>query len=137
MCIRDSYTCYANMQSEIQKKVAPSIKVAGKSKGDVRIGNAVWIGDSVIVLPGVNIGDGAVIGAGSVVTKDIPPFSIAVGNPCKVIKYRFSKGKIDVLMRIKWWDWDVKKMKRNSSFFSINVDDISYLELLEYEEKYK
>lgn len=68
------------------------------------IGHDVWLAAKVIVLQGVTIGNGAVIGAGSVVTKDIPPYAIAVGNPAKVIKYRFSSEKIAQLSELSWWD---------------------------------
>lgn len=68
------------------------------------IGNDVWIGCNVVILRGVVIGDGAVIGAGSIVTKDIPPYAIAVGAPAKVIKYRFDEKVIEKLKALKWWD---------------------------------
>ncbi len=74
------------------------------NKGNIVIGNNVWIGDNAIILPGVKIGDGAIIGAYSVVGKNIPPYCIAVGNPIQVIKKRFPKKIINHLLRIKWWD---------------------------------
>lgn len=74
-------------------------------KGNIDIGNDVWIGQNVTILSGVSIGDGAVVGAGAVVSKDIPPYAIAVGVPAKVIKYRFPKQDIEKLLKIKWWDW--------------------------------
>ncbi len=73
---------------------------------DTVIGNDVWIGKNVLILGGVKIGNGAVIGAGSVVSKDIPPYAIAVGNPIKVIKYRFPSEIINSLEEIKWWEQD-------------------------------
>lgn len=76
-------------------------------KDKIEIGNDVWIGDNVTILKG-KIGDGAVIGAGSVVTKDIPPYAIAVGNPAKVIKYRFDEEKIKQLLEEKWWDKEIE-----------------------------
>ncbi|MDQ0205143.1 CatB-related O-acetyltransferase [Pectinatus haikarae] len=79
------------------------------------IGSDVWIGCDVMILGGVHIGNGAVIGAGSVVAGDIPPYAIAVGNPAKVIKYRFSQNIIERLQTIKWWYWDVVKIKNNLS----------------------
>lgn len=74
-------------------------------KGPIIIGNDVWIGTSAIVLPGVTIGDGAQIGAGAVVTKDIPPYAVAVGVPAIVKKYRFSQEQIKRLLEIQWWNW--------------------------------
>jgi acetyltransferase-like isoleucine patch superfamily enzyme len=77
----------------------------------IKIGNDVFIGANVTILDGVTIGDGAVIGAGAVVSKDIPPYAIAVGCPIKVIRYRFDGQIIDELLRIKWWNWSVEKLK--------------------------
>ena len=82
-------------------------------KGDTVIGNDVWIGKNVTILPGVHIGDGAIIGANSVVTKDIPAYHIAGGNPCKIIRKRFEDELINYLEEIKWWDWDEKKIFDN------------------------
>lgn len=70
------------------------------------IGSDVWIGANVILKAGVTIGDGCIIGAGSIVTKDIPPYSVAVGNPCKVIRTRFSKDVIERIQRLRWFDYD-------------------------------
>jgi virginiamycin A acetyltransferase len=109
------YTGYANLQVRFQKKYEfPSLSA---TKGPVSIGNNVWIGDNVMILSGVIIGDGAVLGAGSVVTKNIPPYSIAVGNPVEVIKKRFSDEIIEQLSTITWWDWPEDKIRRNSKFF--------------------
>lgn len=83
----------------------------------ISVGNDVWIGGGVLILDGVRIGDGAIIGAGAVVTKDIPPYAVAVGVPAKVIKYRFSKEEILFLKEIKWWDWDMKRLKENADIF--------------------
>ena len=82
-------------------------------KGDTVIGNDVWIGQNVTILPGVHIGDGAIIGANSVVAKDIPPYSIAVGNPCQIKKKRFDDELISYLLKIKWWDWNIEKITDN------------------------
>jgi virginiamycin A acetyltransferase len=75
------------------------------------IGNDVWIGNNVVILRGVKIGNGAVIGASTVVTKDVDDFSIVVGNPQSVIKYRFSKEQIDLINKSSWWDHDYIKAK--------------------------
>ncbi len=86
-----------------------------QSNDKVMIGNDVWIGAYAIVLPGVTVGDGAVIGAGAVVTKDVPPYSIVVGVPAKVIRYRFSPEEIAILLRVKWWEWDVEEIKSKAN----------------------
>jgi acetyltransferase-like isoleucine patch superfamily enzyme len=78
---------------------------AFRSKGDVIIGSDVWIGRRALILSGVTIGHGAVIAAGSIVTKDIPPYAIVGGNPAQVLKMRFSQEQINALLHIAWWDW--------------------------------
>lgn len=85
----------------------------GKSyptKGDTRIGNDVWIGFDVTIMPGVTIGDGAIIGSKSVVTKDVPPYTIVGGNPAKEIRKRFTEAQIEELLQLKWWDWPLEKI---------------------------
>lgn len=120
-------TNYINMQSWAQKEVIKSkVNVAGYKKKDVVIGNGVWIGDSVVVLPGASVGNGAVIGAGSIVTKKIPDFAIAVGNPAKVVKYRFSENIRDLLKDIPWWTWSQEKIQRNKEFFETDFSNIDY-----------
>lgn len=81
------------------------------NKNQIVIGNDVWIGCDVIILGGVHIGNGAVIGAGAVVAKDVPPYSIVVGNPARVIKYRFEPEVIQRLQKIKWWYWPAEQIK--------------------------
>ena len=83
-----------------------------EDKGYTIVGNDVLIGANAIILAGVNVGDGAVIGAGSVATKDVPPYAIVAGNPAKVIKYRFNNEQIDKLLKIKWWDIDIKILSK-------------------------
>ncbi len=94
-----------------------------KSKGAVIIGNNVWLGDEVVVLSGVEIGDGAVVGTGSVVTKNVRPFAIVHGVPAKLAEYRFSKAIVDQLLEIRWWDWPEEKIGRNRVFFDTNLAD--------------
>jgi acetyltransferase-like isoleucine patch superfamily enzyme len=78
------------------------------SKGPTVIGNDVWIGYRSVILSGVTIGNGAIIGAGSIVTKDIAPYSIVAGNPAVHIKYRFSEVEVAQLQILRWWDWDLE-----------------------------
>jgi chloramphenicol O-acetyltransferase type B len=75
------------------------------TKGDVVIGNDVWIGIGVTILSGVTVGDGAVIGAGSLVSRNVPPYAIAAGSPCRVIRERFSTEERAILLDLRWWDW--------------------------------
>jgi virginiamycin A acetyltransferase len=82
-------------------------------KGNTVIGNDVWIGYDSTILPGVRIGNGAIIGAKSVVTKDVPDYAIVAGNPAKVIKYRFEQKIIDKLLSLAWWNWPIKKITNN------------------------
>lgn len=99
----------------------------------VFIGNDVFIGANVTILDGVTIGDGAVIGAGATVSKDIPPYAIAVGCPIKVLRFRFSADIIEKLLRIKWWDRDEKTLRDvERSFFNVSefadrFDTMEYL----------
>jgi virginiamycin A acetyltransferase len=83
------------------------------AKGDIIVGNDVWIGTDVKILSGVTIGDGAVIGAGAIVTKDVPPYAIAVGSPARVVKKRFDDAMIEKLLKIQWWHWPVEKIREN------------------------
>ena len=82
-------------------------------KNQIIIGNDVWIGQSVTIMPGVHIGDGAIIAANSVVTKDIPPYHIAGGNPIRIIRKRFDDDLIRYLLELKWWDWSAQKVFEN------------------------
>lgn len=79
-------------------------------KGDTVVGNDVWIGQDVTIMPGVHIGDGAIIAANSVVAKDIATYTIAGGNPCKIIRKRFDDDLIEYLLVLKWWDWSAEKI---------------------------
>ncbi|MDX2230927.1 MAG: CatB-related O-acetyltransferase [Leptolyngbyaceae cyanobacterium bins.349] len=85
------------------------------TKGDTVVGNDVWLGYDALILPGVTIGDGAIIGARAVVASDIPPYAIAVGNPARVIKRRFSDADIQRLLDIQWWNWDIETITRQLS----------------------
>lgn len=81
------------------------------TRGDVVIGNDVWFGQSSVILNGVTIGDGAVIGAHALVTRDVLPYAIVGGNPAGIIRKRFSDEQIKALLEVKWWDWPRDKLK--------------------------
>lgn len=83
------------------------------NKGDIVIGNDVWIGYEAVILAGVTVGDGAIIGARAVVTKDVPPYTIVGGVPAKPIRKRFSDDVIARLLELKWWDWSRERIAQN------------------------
>lgn len=104
------------------------------SKGPVVIEEDVWIGSNTVILPGITIGRGSVIGAGSIVTKDIPRYSIAFGNPAVVHSKRFDGDMINYLEELKWWEWDINRIVRNKNLFSndlknSNMDKLDLLML--------
>jgi chloramphenicol O-acetyltransferase type B len=101
------------------------------TKGDVTIGNDVWIGIGVTILSGVTIGDGAVIGAGSLVSRDVPPYAIAVGNPCRVVRERFSEEQREALLALRWWDWPDETVREALPYLLSN----NVHELLAFAEK--
>lgn len=82
-----------------------------KQYKDTIIGNDVWLGMDVTVMPGVNIGDGAIVGSKSVVASDIPPYSVAVGNPAKIIKQRYTEQEKTMLLELSWWNWDLEMIE--------------------------
>lgn len=77
----------------------------------ITIGSDVWIGDSATFLPGITVGDGAVIGANAVIAKDVPPYAIVVGNPARVVRMRFAAVQVEALLRIRWWDWPIERIR--------------------------
>ena len=83
------------------------------SNGGITIGNDVWIGENVVIMSGVNIGDGSIVANNSHVVKDCEPYSIIGGNPAKLIKYRFTPSQIEKLLKIQWWFWDDAKINDN------------------------
>lgn len=94
-----------------------------QNKGDTIIGNDVWIGTEAMIMQGVKIGDGAIIGARSVVTKDVAPYAIVGGNPAQEIRKRFSEKEINNLLKIQWWNWDINKIKENAQLLMSNQID--------------
>lgn len=101
---------------------------AWDNKGDIIIGNDVWIGYEAVIMAGVHIGDGAIIGTRAVVTKDVPPYAIVGGIPAKKIRSRFDDATIELLQQLKWWDWDTAKISEN--LYAIRKADIEALKKL-------
>ena len=92
---------------------AKNIRDAWDNKGDTVIGNDVWIGYEAIIMPGVKIGDGAIVGTRAVVTGDVPPYTIVGGVPARPIRKRFDDETVRRLEALRWWDWDYEKIKRS------------------------
>ena len=90
--------------------MAPPAPADLPHKGDTVIGNDVWIGQNAVILPGVHVGDGAIIGANSVVGSDVAPYTVAVGNPARAVRKRFDDALIDLLLEFKWWDRSVDEI---------------------------
>ena len=100
--------------------------MAGKDyplKGDTVIGNDVWLGYRAAIMPGITIGDGAIIGAYAVVTKDVPPYTIVGGNPATTVRKRFSDEDIQRLLNICWWEWPIEKISRHVQLLTDNNID--------------
>ena len=103
-----------------------NVASAWDNKGDIVIGNDVWIGFEAVILAGVKIGDGAIIGTRAVVTKDVPPYSIVGGIPAKLIRKRYSPDIIEQLLSLRWWDWTKDRIKRNLPFIMAgNIENMT------------
>lgn len=111
-----------NWQNAMHDKSYPS-------KGDTIIGNDVWIGYNSTIMPGVKISDGSIIATNSTVVKDVEPYTIVGGNPAKPIRKRFSDEQIEILLQLKWWDWDIEKITRSVQILTGN--DVNALSALE------
>lgn len=126
-----SYSMEIGKTTYHQKK-----EIIKKKYKDICVGNDIWFGKDVTVMPEVSIGDGAIIGAGSIVASDVPPYSVAVGNPAKVAKYRFSEHDVEILLMISWWNWNASHIKKALNILNrgtvIELQDYAYRnELLE------
>ncbi|MDJ0662139.1 MAG: CatB-related O-acetyltransferase [Crocosphaera sp.] len=105
-----------------------TMSVEGNSKGDTIVGNDVWLGYNALIMPGVNIGDGAIIATNSVVTKDVEPYTIVGGNPAKLIRKRFSDQVIKLLLELQWWNWSIEKITENIPILcSNNIENLKQL----------
>jgi acetyltransferase-like isoleucine patch superfamily enzyme len=106
------------------------VKDRSQSYKKVVIRNDVWIGANSVIMPGITIGNGAIIGAGAVVTKDVPDYAIVAGVPAKIIKYRFDQETINKLLELKWWNLKPEVIKKNIHLWQNKLDKNS-LEILE------
>jgi acetyltransferase-like isoleucine patch superfamily enzyme len=122
---------FSTSNSEISIFSHKNGNLSGYSKGDIVIKNDVWIGVNSTILDGITIGNGAVVAAGSVVTKSVPPYAIVGGNPAKIIKYRFSKDIIDEIESTHFWDMDMHDINK----FDIHTKDVN--ELLDQIKEYR
>ncbi len=120
------------MTSQTTSEEIVSMFEASKNKGNTVIGNDVWIGLDATIMPSVTIGDGAIIGAKSVVTHDVEPYTVVGGNPARVIKKRFDEETIKRLLKIQWWNWPIQKIEAHLD--AITGHDIEALENL-YESR--
>ncbi|MGO3707258.1 MAG: Vat family streptogramin A O-acetyltransferase [Mesonia hippocampi] len=114
----DGITAYPfNILGKDWLKVTPTLDEL-PYKGDTIIGNDVWIGADVTIMPGVKIGDGSIIATKSIVTKDVKPYSVVGGNPAKLLRKRFDEEKIKKLLALKWWDWELEKITENLHYLT-------------------
>lgn len=100
-----------------------------KSESPIEIGNDVWIGHGVIVLSGIKVGNGAILAAGSIITKDVPAYAIMAGNPAKVLRKRFSDSLIEELEELKWWDKNDEELEYLKPLFFKNLDGLNSLKI--------
>jgi acetyltransferase-like isoleucine patch superfamily enzyme len=108
----------------INKRLLKGVMAAYKSSNKTRIGNDVWVGKNAVILGGVTIGNGAIIAAGSIVTKDVPAYHIAAGVPAKVIKQRFSGKVIQELQELKWWDKPEEELESQIKLFKKDLSKV-------------
>ena len=115
------YTEYLNIQETAQRRVIGGRSMLKPPERLVTIGAGTWIGDNVTILADVQIGNGAIVGAGSVVTRSVPPYAIAVGNPARVLRYRYPEEIIELIAPVEWWTWSDEKLRANRDLFEIDL----------------
>ncbi|QDR81304.1 Vat family streptogramin A O-acetyltransferase [Sporomusa termitida] len=115
------------------EKVAPAVEQL-PFKGDTVIGNDVWIGQNVTIMPGVKVGDGAIIAANTTITKNVEPYAIVGGNPAGLIKKRFSDEMIELLLKLQWWNWDEQEIFDKLEILVSTNDIVTIRKLLENEK---
>ncbi|MGH3426277.1 MAG: CatB-related O-acetyltransferase [Mycobacteriales bacterium] len=109
----------ANLQIRLQKRLG--FGDLDTARGPIEVGNNVWIGDAAILLSGVTVGDGAVIAAGAVVTRDVPAFAVVAGSPARVTRMRFGDEEIARLSDLAWWNWSEEEMRENRDLFGASI----------------
>lgn len=117
----DGITTYPfNIFGKDWKRIEPEIEEL-PYKGDTIIGNDVWIGTNVTIMPGIKIGDGAIIATNATVTKDVEPYAIVGGNPATLLRKRFPEQEIEKLLDLQWWNWEVEKITENLEYLTGKV----------------
>lgn len=115
---------FFNMQETAQRRVIGARSVVRPPERPVRIGAAAWIADNVTILEGVEIGNGAIVGAGAVVTTSVPAYAIAVGNPARVLRYRYPEEIIELIAAVEWWTWSDAKLRANKDLFELDLTTV-------------
>jgi len=110
---------------------ASAISGHPKTKGDVTIGSDVWIAAEAVILSGIKVGHGAVIGARAIVAKDVPPYAVIVGNPSRIVKYRFEPAIVERLLNVAWWDWSDESIDKHLPFL-LSTDINLFLDRAEH-----
>ncbi|WP_273543993.1 DapH/DapD/GlmU-related protein [Nocardioides panacisoli] len=123
------HTEFLNLQEGVQRRVIGARSVLAPPTRGVRIGAACWIGDNVTILDGVQVGDGAVIGAGSVVTRSVPAYAVAVGNPARVVRSRYPDEVVDLLSSLDWWTWSDEQLRANADLFELDLTTVDPADL--------
>lgn len=114
-------TNFVNLMPERFAGLPSPFSPMGLTNGDIVIDHDVWVGENVTILSGIHISSGAIVGATATVSKNVPPYAVVVGNPGRIVKYRFPQDIIDRLLKIAWWDWSIDKIHENYSYF-VNPD---------------
>jgi virginiamycin A acetyltransferase len=109
----------ANLQVALQERLG--FGWLETSRGPIRVGNNVWVGDAAILLSGVKIGDGAVVAAGAVVTRDVPAFAVVAGTPARLVRMRFDRDEVARLTDLAWWNWSEEEMRRHPDLFTVAI----------------
>ena len=120
---------HLNVQHNLQEDITGRVQFGGRR--DVQIGSNCWIGDCVIILAGVQLGNGCVVGAGAVITKSFSSCSVLAGVPARLLRKRFDDEIIQALEDLAWWKWDLQTMRRHSELFDTNLDELSNTEFLD------